>query len=107
MVVAANGNIPGLVQYLLVQNGMLPKVVAEQAKGLQNLNPRINVWNTQKQDQGSVENVLNNLVQGCMPLFSQVKDQTGRDFLSSLGVPENKVVHDDPREANSLPKNKV
>lgn len=104
---AAQGDITGLVQYSLVQKEMLPKLVAEQAKGLQGLNPKINIWNTPKPENNSVGNALGNFLQTSLPWFSQIKDQTGRDFLTAAGIPENKGPDTEPEiPNNSAPKPK-
>ena len=84
LVASANGNINGLVQCLIVQKDMLPRLIEEQSKGIQGLNPKINIWNTSST--GKASSAIEDFFKTTIPLFEQIKDQTGKDLLSSIGI---------------------
>ena len=72
------GGPQGLMQYLMLQNNTFEKLAAQNAKAIQGLQPKINVWNTGNQD-GSVDSTapIRNLFQSLPPLLSTIQDQTG------------------------------
>ncbi len=82
---AVGGNSDGLVKVLLTQRDMFPKLIEEHAKGLQNLNPKINIWNTSN-EKSAINGILNDFFKTGIPLFEQIKDQSGHDILGSLGI---------------------
>jgi len=86
LVQAANGNIAGLVHYQIIQKDMLPKLIEEQSKGLQGLNPKINIWNTGGGPSGKISTVLDEFFKTGIPMMEQIKDQTGKDILEALGI---------------------
>jgi flotillin len=87
LVGAVGGDTDGLVKVLLTQRDMFPRLIEEQAKGLVGLNPKINIWNTGGSDNKSgVSGIINDFFRTGIPLFEQIKDQTGHDILSAAGI---------------------
>lgn len=84
----AAGGTDSLAKYLLIRDGVLPELAEKQAMALQGLNPRVNIWQTGPTgtDSQLVSNTLTDLFKTGMPLFAGIKDQTGYDFLGSIGV---------------------
>lgn len=52
----AFGGPAGLLQYLMIKEGTFVALAAENAKAVQNLQPKITVWNTGAQGEGSSAN---------------------------------------------------
>jgi flotillin len=99
LVSAVDGNTDGLVKVLLTQKDMFPKLIEEQAKGLQGLNPKINIWNTGSGpgSNNGINSTLQDFFKTGIPLLDQIRDQTGKDILGSLGIKDminNTVLHD-------------
>ena len=65
---------------------MLPRLIEEQSKGLQGLNPKINIWNTGGGQGGKISSVLDEFFKTGIPMMEQIRDQTGKDILGSLGI---------------------
>jgi flotillin len=89
LVQAVGGDTDGLVKVLMTQRDMFPRLIEEQAKGLQGLNPKINIWNTSGGDKGGVSGVssiINDFFRTGVPLLEQIKDQTGHDILAAAGI---------------------
>lgn len=72
------GGPQGLMQYLMLQNGQYEKLALANAKAINGLQPKINVWNT-----GAAEGAadptapIRNLFQCLPPMLSTIQDQTG------------------------------
>lgn len=63
-----------IIQYLMIDRGVLPALAAENAKAIQGLQPKITSWTTS----GSPDaNPIANLMKTLPPLFSTIYDQTG------------------------------
>jgi len=106
LVNSANGNINGLVQCLIVQKDMLPKLIEEQAKGIQGLNPKINIWNTGTQN-NKIGSILDDFFKTSIPLFDQIKDQTGTDIMKLLTNDKNEKINDNKINDNKINDNKT
>ncbi|TKA38158.1 hypothetical protein B0A54_11172 [Friedmanniomyces endolithicus] len=72
------GGPQGLLQYLMMQNGTFAELANANAKAINGLQPKINVWNTGSQD-GSVDSMapIRNLIQTLPPMLSTIQEQTG------------------------------
>lgn len=75
------GGPQGLMQYLMLQNNTYEKLAQANAKAIQGLQPKINVWNTGAAGgDGAVADPtapIRNLFQSLPPLLSTIHDQTG------------------------------
>jgi flotillin len=68
------------MQYLMLTNGTYEHLADANAKAIHGLQPKINVWNTGAQGDGSVADPtapIRNLFQSLPPLLSTIHDQTG------------------------------
>ena len=84
------GGPQGLLQYLMLQNGTFTELANANAKAINGLQPKINVWNTGNQD-GSVDTMapIRNLIQTLPPMLSTIQEQTGMTAPSWLmGQPQ-------------------
>ena len=89
------GGSDELNKYLIVKNNILQQMAAEQAKGLQGMKPivTVNTWDTNGQNgkEGKgFSGTMSDLLKTGIPLFSNIKDQTGYDFLKGFKVDEKK-----------------
>ena len=82
------GSVESLVQYELINKNVLPQLAAEQAKAVLGMQPNISIWNTGNND-STASSALTDLFKTGMPLFDGIKQQTGIDFLKSVGVQKN------------------
>ena len=71
------GGPQGLQQFLMMQNGVYEKLAAQNAKAINGLQPKINVWNTGNQEGVDSTAPIRNLFQSLPPLLSTIQDQTG------------------------------
>lgn len=73
------GGPQGLMQYLMLQNNTYEKLAHENGQAIKGLQPKINVWNTGAQGEGSADPTapIRNLFQSLPPLLSTINDQTG------------------------------
>jgi flotillin len=86
--IGSAGGVDGLNQYIMVRDGVLPKLAAEQAKALHGMNPNVTVWQTGKSEDGvkGLSGTITDLLKTGMPLLDGIKAQTGYDFLKSFKV---------------------
>lgn len=72
------GGPQGLMQYLMLQNGTFTELANANARAINGLQPKINVWNTGSQD-GAVDSMapIRNLIQTLPPMLSTIQEQTG------------------------------
>jgi len=85
--IASAGDVDGLNRYVMIRDNLLPVLAEQQAKAMQGLNPRISVWNTGSNSTGSnFSQIVGDVFRTGMPLFDGIKQQTGYDFMQSLGV---------------------
>ena len=72
------GGPQGLMQYLMLTNGVYEKMAQHNAQAINGLQPKINVWTTGNQD-GAADSMapVRNLFQSLPPLLSTIQDQTG------------------------------
>lgn len=97
LITAAGGSVSNLNQYIMVRDGILPKLASEQAKALQGLNPRISIWNTGPPTNNVFSTTMTDLFKTGMPLFDGIKQQTGYDFMKSVVIQEQNDVKDAPK----------
>ncbi|KAF2724248.1 hypothetical protein K431DRAFT_154689 [Polychaeton citri CBS 116435] len=74
------GGPQGLIQYLMLQDGTYEKLATANAKAINGLQPKINVWNTGSQGSEGVMDPtapIRNLFQCLPPMLSTIQDQTG------------------------------
>ncbi|KAH7091218.1 hypothetical protein FB567DRAFT_436737 [Paraphoma chrysanthemicola] len=95
------GGPQGLMQYLMLTNGTYETLANANAKAIQGLQPKINVWNTGAQGDGVVDPSapIRNLFQSLPPLLSTIHDQTGMQPPSWLAqMPANGGENYDPKK---------
>lgn len=66
-----------IIQYLMIDRGVLPALAAENAKAIQGLQPKITSWTTSGGTGGADSNPIANLMKSLPPLVSTIYDQTG------------------------------
>lgn len=73
------GGPQGLMQYLMLQNNTYEKLALANAKAIDGLQPKINVWNTGSAGGEGADPTapIRNLFQTLPPLLSTIQDQTG------------------------------
>ncbi|KAJ8108467.1 hypothetical protein OPT61_g8150 [Boeremia exigua] len=74
------GGPQGLMQWMMLNNGTYQQLANANAKAIQGLQPKINVWNTGAQGgDGAMDATapIRNLFQSLPPLLSTIHDQTG------------------------------
>jgi flotillin len=85
------GGPQGLMQYLMLQNNTYEKLALANAKAINGLQPKINVWNTGSAGAEGADSMapIRNLFQTLPPLLSTIQDQTGMTPPAWLaGMPE-------------------
>jgi flotillin len=68
-----------------VDRHVLEKLAEQQAEAVKGMNPNINIWNTGEPN-SKASGALADLLKSGMPLLDGIKQQTGYDFLGSVGV---------------------
>ena len=72
------GGPAGLLQYLMLKEGTFEKLAHANAQAVNNLQPKITVWNTGENAGSSDPSApIRNIFQSLPPLFSTISDQTG------------------------------
>ncbi|CAN8104277.1 unnamed protein product [Discula destructiva] len=77
------GGPSGLLQYVMIKEGTFVQLAAQNAKAVQNLQPKITVWNTGAQSgDGASSNAnsidtMRNVYQMLPPLMTTINEQTG------------------------------
>jgi flotillin len=73
------GGPQGLMQYLMIQDGTYEKLAKANAQAINGLQPKITIWNTGAQGEGSMDTSapIRNLFQSLPPLLSTINEQTG------------------------------
>lgn len=74
------GGPQGLMQWMMLSNGTYQQLANANAKAIQGLQPKINVWNTGEHGaDGAMDAMapIRNLFQSLPPLLSTIHDQTG------------------------------
>ena len=92
------GGPQGLMQYLMLQNNTYEKLALANAKAINGLQPKINVWNTGSAGAEGADSMapISNLFQTLPPLLSTIQDQTGMTPPAWLaGMPEQNGQHGD------------
>jgi len=77
----AFGGPQGLLQYMMLKEGIQEKLALANAKAIQGLQPKITVWNTGSEAGagGGADSLgpIRNIMQALPPLFSTINEQTG------------------------------
>ena len=77
----AFGGPQGLLQYMMLKEGIHEKLALANAKAIQGLSPKITVWNTgdQTSNNGGADSLapIRNIMQGLPPLLTTINEQTG------------------------------
>jgi flotillin len=73
------GGPQGLMNYLMLKEGVFVKLAEANAKAINGLAPKINVWTTEGGNSGGADAMapIQNLFKSLPPLFSTIQDQTG------------------------------
>lgn len=73
------GGPQGLMQFLMLKQGTYERLAEQNAKAVQGLQPKINVWTTGGNEGGAEASMapIQNLFKSLPPLFSTIQDQTG------------------------------
>lgn len=72
------GGPQGLLQYMMLQNNTYEKLALANAKAINGLQPKITVWNTGENVNGTDSTApIRNILQSLPPLLSTINDQTG------------------------------
>lgn len=73
------GGSQGLLQYLMLKEGVYERLADSSAKAIQGLQPKINVWTTGAGGEGNADPAapIRNLFQAIPPVASALMDQTG------------------------------
>jgi flotillin len=110
------GGPQGLLQYMMLQNDTYEKLATANAKAINGLQPKINVWHTGNQAEGEADPSapIRNLFQSLPPLLSTINDQTGikppawllqmpqEQQSEALVRKENKVPHAEQNGQNGI-----
>lgn len=77
----ALGGLAGLLQWVMVKEGTFERLVGENARPVQRLQPKISVWNTGAQASGGADgdaagNAIRGVFQNLPPLFGTIHEQT-------------------------------
>ncbi|KAF2807778.1 uncharacterized protein BDZ99DRAFT_391797 [Mytilinidion resinicola] len=100
------GGPQGLMQYLMLQNDTYEKLANANANAIRGLAPKINVWNTGAQGEGSAADPtapIRNLFQSLPPLLSTINDQTGiqpPSWLAQMPQEQQQIVKQGPNGVN-------
>ena len=71
------GGPQGLMNYLMLSDKTFEALAAQNAKAINGLQPKINIWNTGNQEGVDATAPIRNLFQTLPPLLSTIQDQTG------------------------------
>jgi flotillin len=79
------GGVGGLVDYLIIKDGLLHQIAKEQSSAVQGMKPNITVWNTNGTGGSSdLSKTFADLVKTGVPLLENVKNVSGLDLLKSF-----------------------
>lgn len=74
----AFGGPSGLIQYMMIEKGTYVELAKANADAIRGMNPKISVWNTGSQGQGSDStDAMRNVYQMLPPLMTTINEQTG------------------------------
>ena len=77
-----SGDSQGLIKYLMIERGLYKDLAEMNAKAVQGLSPKINVWQTGNSD--SVYKTVADVGKLVPMLIDTIHDQTGMDLLASV-----------------------
>ena len=93
----------GLMQWMMLEKGTYEAMARENAKAIQGLQPKINVWNTGANADGADSMApIRNLFQALPPLLGTIQDQTGLLPPSWLAQMPQQQKIDDPTAVAKL-----
>lgn len=78
--VEAAGGPQNYLAQALIQGNLLADIAEQQAKAVQGMNPKINVWSQSKGEDAPGTQVISDLVKTLPPLMDSLKSQTGIDL---------------------------
>jgi flotillin len=78
------------LQWFLAQRGTIEKLAESNAKAVQNLNPKITIWNTTSDPNNSWTSGISDLFKTIPPLLTTINDQTGLQPPTWLAQTKNK-----------------
>lgn len=100
------GGPQGLMQYLMLTNGVYERLAEANGNAIKGLQPKINVWNTGSSGDGAMADPsapIRNLFQSLPPLLSTIHDQTGMTppaWLAQMPQQQHGLEHLDPKVFN-------
>lgn len=107
------GGPAGLIQYMMLQNNTYERLANANAKAINGLQPKINVWNTGAASPEGGAGMdpaasIRNIFQALPPLLSTINDQTGiapPNWLAQMPAKEdhNALAKRDPKRAPVAP----
>lgn len=71
------GGPSGLLHWMMLERGTYEKMAAENARAVNGMQPKINIWNTGNQEGVDAAAPLRNLFQTLPPLLETIQQQTG------------------------------
>lgn len=71
------GGPPGVMQWLMLQNGTYERLAAANAEAVRGLEPKISVWNTGNDSGADAMAPIRDLMRCLPPILSTIQDQTG------------------------------
>jgi flotillin len=74
--VQAFSNPQMAIQYLMLEKGLYQQLAAENAKAIQGLKPKFNIWTTGKSGEGDCMKPMRDIFNTLPPLLSTVQNQT-------------------------------
>mmetsp|Transcript_10591 Transcript_10591/g.9158 ORF Transcript_10591/g.9158 Transcript_10591/m.9158 type:complete len:113 (+) Transcript_10591:1205-1543(+) len=96
-----------MLNYLMIEKDLYPKIAEQSAKAIQGLNPKITVWNTGNDGKGTYDSFAN-IAKTIPPIIQTVEEQTGiglPDWLVKRGKPSiDELVKEHPEFAQKLGK---
>lgn len=105
------GGPQGLLNWMMLQNGTYEALARENARAINGLQPKINVWNTGAQGDAAADPTapIRNLFQSLPPLLSTINDQTGispPSWLASMGDQKQQAQSQQQQQQDALVKQK-
>jgi len=79
IVATFQGDNRALLNYLMIEKEMYPKLADASARAIQGLNPKITIWNTGNDAEGGANpfNSISNIAKSIPPIIQTIEQQTG------------------------------
>jgi len=90
------GDNRALLNYLMIENDLYPKLADASARAIQGLDPKITIWNTGSSDGTSGK--MSDFVKNIPPMLMTIEEQTGYSLPDWL-LKKNKLVENDEIKA--------